>query len=438
MTISRSGVDAVTAGDLLGRNLRIPPYQRPYSWAPATALQLLDDIQDAMADHERRDVSYVLGAVILHRTASGLDVVDGQQRLLTLHMILLFLDEAGPCTHGLHPDNPVGRVRGAIGRHTGALSPDQRSGLAGFIRNRCELVSVETDDLDEAFRVFDSQNYRGKALAPHDLLKAHHLREMRDETAAMKAAIVETWESAGDDELHRLFSTYLYRIARWSRGESAPQFGIHDIGLFKGISHREARSPSARYHAAAQVALPVLNAWRVLGSGPDHRNAGHSRFQLDAPLLAGRAFFDMVAFMLPELTRVAREGFGGECARFALYDIPAGEDGPGLTERPSRSRYRLVSELYLAALLYYTNRFGDEDTATARNRLFAWAYALRVELLRVHFARSTTGRVATGRIPPRLHSCGRPRPVARSAHLRARAGPTATHTKNSFADFWTG
>ena len=39
-----------------------------------------------------------------------------------------------------------------------------------------------TDDVDEAFRVFDSQNYRGKALAPHDLLKAHHLREMREET----------------------------------------------------------------------------------------------------------------------------------------------------------------------------------------------------------------------------------------------------------------
>ncbi|VTM47205.1 Uncharacterised protein [Klebsiella pneumoniae] len=41
------------------------------------------------------------------------------------------------------------------------------------------------------FRVFDSQNYRGKPLAPHDLLKAHHLREMHDESAAMKVAVVE-------------------------------------------------------------------------------------------------------------------------------------------------------------------------------------------------------------------------------------------------------
>ncbi|MCU6501903.1 DUF262 domain-containing protein [Rugamonas sp. A1-17] len=417
MTIFQSSVEAVTVGDLLARNLRIPPYQRPYSWEAATALQLLDDIRDAMTDHERRDVSYVLGAVILHDTGSGLDVVDGQQRLLTLHMILQFLD-TGPHHH--HADNPVGRVRGAIGRHTGTLQPEQRDALARFIRNRCELVSVTTDDIDEAFRVFDSQNYRGKPLAPHDLLKAHHLREMRDESPAMKAAVVETWESVGDEELDRLFSTYLYRIARWSRGESAPNFSIHDIGLFKGISPRTAKSPSARYHSAAQVALPILNAWGVPGSGADDRNAGRSRFQLDVPLLAGRAFFDMVAFMLPELERVAREGFCGERAEFALYDVDAGEVSGVLAERPSRGRYRFVSELYLAALLYYTNRFGDEDLAVARNRLFAWAYALRVELLRVQF-RSVDNRARGNRTDASAFVLMREDDTGRA--VRALAGP---------------
>lgn len=33
-------------------------------------------------------------------------------------------------------------------------------------------------DISEAFQFFDSQNARGKALYPHDLLKAYHLREM--------------------------------------------------------------------------------------------------------------------------------------------------------------------------------------------------------------------------------------------------------------------
>lgn len=387
MTILESGVSAITVGNLLGQKLRIPHYQRPYSWEPATALQLLDDIQAAMTDHERRGVPYVLGAVILHDTGVSLDVVDGQQRLLTLRMILLLTEATGDCGDGDHADNPIGRVRRALCRHIDALQQEHRGELARFIREECELVRVVTNDVDEAFRVFDSQNYRGKPLAPHDLLKAHHLRAMQDETAAMKAAVVEAWESVKDIELDRLFSTYLYRIARWSRGESAPGFSIHDISMFKGISPRSSRSPSARYHIAAQVAIPMLAVWGAGAStsGREDRDTGRSRFQLDAPLLVGRPFFEMVAFMLPELRRVARESFTEERAEFAFYDVDADEDDDVLTERPSRSRYRFVSELYLAALLYYTNKFGEEELATARDRLFNWAFSLRAELLRVQF-----------------------------------------------------
>ena len=384
MAIRENGVSAVAVGELLGQNLQIPHYQRPYSWVPATALQLFDDIKDALNDDARRDIPYVLGTVILHATGERLDVVDGQQRLLTLRMILLLSDTPDD-GHGIHAESPVGRVRTALRRRMDALQVDDRRRLARFIREQCELVRVVTDDVDEAFRVFDSQNYRGKPLAPHDLLKAHHLREMHDETAAMKAAIVETWESVKDDELDRLFSTYLYRIARWSRGESAPSFTTHDIGMFKGISPKGSRSPSARYHLAAQAAIPVLSAWGASTSGLGDRDADRSRFQLDAPLLAGRPFFEMVAFMLDELKSLARDGFAGEVGKFGLYDLDGLENSNVLEERPSRSRYRYVSELYLAALLYYTNKFGDEDLATARDQLFAWAYSPRVELLRVQF-----------------------------------------------------
>jgi len=385
VAIISDGVSAIKIGNLLGQNLRIPHYQRPYSWEPATALQLLDDIQGAMKDRGRHDVPYVLGAVILHNTGQSLDVVDGQQRLLTLRMILLLLEPAEVFTHFDQADNPIGRVRMALRQQINTLQKNERINLAQFIRERCVLVRVETDDIDEAFRVFDSQNYRGKPLAPHDLLKAYHLREMRDESAAMKAAVVEAWESVKDDDLERLFSTYLYRITRWSRGEDAPRFTVHDIGIFKGLSPKNSRSPSARYHIAAQVALPMLHAFGTSASEQVDRDAGRSRFQLDAPLLVGRSFFEMVAFMLSELKLLAGEGFEGERSRFSLYDVDALENGKVLNERPSMSRYRFVSELYLAALLYYTNKFGHEDLSAVRHLLFAWAYSLRVELLRVQF-----------------------------------------------------
>lgn len=392
MAIQIDGLRATTVRALLKENLRIPHYQRPYRWEPATALQLLDDIQESCDHHSSSYVPYVLGAVILHAHDDVFDVVDGQQRLLTLRMLIALLDrQSGDSLPQLflsNGDNPISQVWRTLEHRIRPWKDEYLGKLLNHLYDQCKLVRIETDDIDEAFRVFDSQNYRGKPLAPHDLLKAYHLREMRDDTDAMRIAIVETWESVADEDLDRLFSIYLYRIARWSRGESAPGFSDQDVGMFKGLSPKRALPPSARYHLAAQSALPLLSAWCKTSSHRD-RNAGRSRFQLDAPLVAGRPFFEMVSFMLKELCWLAKKAFNEGKEVFALYDLEApfnsGDILERLVERPSRSRYRYVSELYLAALLYYTNRFGDDDLDTARERLFAWAYSLRVKHLRVQF-----------------------------------------------------
>ena len=225
MTIRSEGVRAVSLGELLDPEkfaLRIPPYQRPYSWEPETALQLVDDVAGALA---RQDdgTPYVVGAIILHRhDGDQLDVVDGQQRLLTLHLVLNLLDGNPVPALSTTGENAVSRVYSSLRSRLASYSFEDAARLSDFVRWRCEVVTVETDDVDEAFRVFDSQNYRGKPLAPHDLLKAHHLREMKDESPAMKSAVVEDWESVRDKDLDRLFAVYLYRIARWSKGQGAP------------------------------------------------------------------------------------------------------------------------------------------------------------------------------------------------------------------------
>ncbi|WP_374363165.1 DUF262 domain-containing protein [Pseudoduganella danionis] len=363
------GVSAVTVATLLQQNLCIPDYQRPYSWRVATALQLVDDVWNALHDPVRHDVPYVLGAVILHRDDGRLYIVDGQQRLLTLRMILAQLDTVHyPMNLPAQGNTPVALVWSALQQRL--VQMDRRDDYLRFICHQCQMVRIVTDDIDEAFRVFDSQNYRGKALAPHDLLKAHHLREMRDESAAAKVAIVEAWESVSDSDLDRLFSTFLYRIAKWSRGESALEFSAQDIGMFKGISVHPARTltPHQRYHVAAQAVIPLLNGWAATVE-LDARDAGRSRFQLDAPIIAGRAFFEMVGFMLGELKSLEQEVAASGMQQFG------GE----------RSRYRYVYELFIAALLSYTNKFGTEDLPAARKQLFVWAYSLRLELLRVQF-----------------------------------------------------
>jgi hypothetical protein len=378
----------------------------------STALQLLNDISDAFEDDERCEIPYVLGAVILHQEEgrdSPLNVVDGQQRLLTLKMILCALtrgrDDGAAIRDGVNgsqftavANNPISLVRNALMSHRiGTWSDDKRAGIRKYIVGQCQFVRVVTNDVDEAFRVFDSQNYRGKPLAPHDLLKAHHLREMRKrkEPESLMAAVVENWEAVSDRHLDRLFSTFLYRIARWTRGEAAAAFTTHDIGMFKGIiASADIKTPNARYHLAAQAAVPLLTAWASGMTLCDVRDVGRTRFQLDAPVPAGRGFFEMVSFMLRELDELRRSAFDG-WEDFASYSpIGSGEDRDIFAEKPSRSRYRYVSELYVAALLYFTNKFGDEELEVARQRLFAWAFTPRVGFLRVHFR--TIDRLAQG------------------------------------------
>ena len=400
MAIDReNGVRVVTVGELLAENLTIPPYQRPYSWDPSTALQLFDDIRDAFRPHEAATdpaparPSYVLGAVILHLDgeAGQTHVVDGQQRLLTLTMLLDLLDrtvdadtEAG-LREGENPEAAVVRVRAELARRVKHMQEPSKA-VAAFIRDNCEVIRVATDDPDEAFRVFDSQNYRGKPLRPHDLLKAYHLREMRNDSVAMREALVEVWQSVPDTELDRLFSTYLWRIKRWTRGLPAPAFAARHIDAFKGLTPRTSITPAARYHLGAQAAVPLLAAWAER-SDEATRTADRTRFQLDAPVVAGRSFFEMVTFMLGELRRLREEGFDDRYHdgpdEKSWDDFASTDDG--FCELPSRARYRYVSELYLAALLYYTNKFGRPEPET-RHRLFVWAYSLRTRYQRVQLA----------------------------------------------------
>jgi len=387
MTIVRDDLRPLPVGELLGRKLRIPPYQRPYRWRPETAQALLDDIWRAST--ERPGTECALGSTILYRPADGdhYDVVDGQQRLITLSVLLGLL--RGESSSDLEDaarlplENAPAIVKAYLHLRTAvqaSIPSDCRVGLAAFIEQRCTLVQVVTDDEDEAFRFFDSQNYRGKPLKPHDILKAHHLRALTDVREEFRSTIVAEWERVDDDELEHLFSRYLYRVARWSHGRSAArEFAVADIGLFKGIP-AVPRTPAERYHLAAQRsdasavgAVAFVPAVRQLLKASDLR----ARFQLDAPVIAGSEFFARVSFLLDEQRRLVKAFEASDLSKFT-----------------NDSRHRYVSELFLAALFYWVNKFyeGELDDACAGesaelrlawDKLFVWAFGLRLERQRV-------------------------------------------------------
>ncbi len=136
-----------------------------------------------------------------------------------------------------------------------------------FFDARLEAVLIIVNKLSEAFQLFDSQNTRGRAL-DHDLLKAYHLRAMRDRPHDMKHAVAK-WESFPSEKIADLFSGYLFPISAWMRKEKSRKFTTREIDDFKGIS---AETGYTYAHAA----------WKTL-----------PYYQIGQPFIEGKPFFEM-------------------------------------------------------------------------------------------------------------------------------------------------
>ena len=71
--------------------LTIPSFQRAYTWQAENIEQLVNDLQDACADP---DTPYFLGSLILVKDGpTQYQVIDGQQRLISLSIIVSVLRE---------------------------------------------------------------------------------------------------------------------------------------------------------------------------------------------------------------------------------------------------------------------------------------------------------------------------------------------------------
>jgi len=253
---------------LTNDNLKIPSYQRPYKWTTKNVNQLIDDVlihkdkseyrlgtlvvHKHFQDKENKEISEetFLNDTINNKIIS--DIVDGQQRTITLTLIAFAITQKqnktieeekalksfNPKLLNLSFANDISKVNiqnnfKQIERRIADF--DEKS--IWFFLEKCTLVEVVLNDISEAFQFFDSQNSRGKDLEPHDLLKAFHLREMNNfSTEEERKKTVEKWESLDTAKLSKLFSQHLFRIRNWSSGHSARYFSKNEVDVFKGVS----------------------------------------------------------------------------------------------------------------------------------------------------------------------------------------------------------
>ncbi len=382
--------------------LAIPEYQRPYKWTARNAIQLLDDIIEAKNNNKE---VYRVGTLILHQEKDEkgqikYNIVDGQQRTITFSLLLFTLyelEEKGDRKEIYFLkqqvfDNAFSRhnipnnlnafkrriVKGGEGdEHTDHLREMRK--LREYIEGYCELIVVITDNVSEAFQFFDSQNARGKALYPHDLLKAYHLREMTDIDEAKTEQIVKEWEKVKQHELASFFGDYLYRLKEWINGNWAYKLNEQNIYKFKGIN-KTARTPYAQFYKSAYSYAAFINSSAMpFVSGTREVNA----FQLNSPIIAGKPFFDYTKHYYNILKDIQDnsqyEGFYIKGDIIVMTLDKYFSTGVG---------NRITRLLFDTALLLYVDRFCPATYPTKVDTelfeqfvtyAFIWAYSLRAQ-----------------------------------------------------------
>ncbi|MEZ7598838.1 DUF262 domain-containing protein [Streptococcus mitis] len=378
-------------GELLKEgNLRIPSYQRSYKWNRKHIRNLFYDLRDAMGKKE-----YQIGSVILHENDGYLDIVDGQQRLISISLFLHLLDslenykganqllsaeEFGElsCYHASENYNEWENLTQLVGEN-------QSKDICNFLLENCSVsvITMPQERLSEAFQLFDSQNNRGKSLEPHDLLKAYHLRKQYSEDEK----IVEKWEQFVEDKdlsLKELFDKHLFRMRRWSRGEtgltnkrygSYLRFTEDFIDDFKGVDLNQN--------------FPYLELYRHIEKLP---------MSISMPIIDGSKFFEYIE-SAHETIKEHKDFLNEE---LGFSDIPEGEEknlvypeGMLNIYNSSKGRYLKCHNIFLNICSLFADRFGKEELSKEIvETLFIWSYYPRVKSKAIYDA--TVGNYAAG------------------------------------------
>lgn len=233
---SEKTVDLMTLmlGDIYTWNLHIPDYQRIYCWEEKHVKCLLSDLLFHRELHEAKNSPYRLGTIILHCHDGVFDIIDGQQRLVTLSLLL---DELGieTCLMTQHFDssvaqNYVGFNKYLIENYVRKHVADKEQFLRYILENiQFNVLTLQNASLDLAYTFFSNENSRGVALTDYDLLKAHHLRFIPESYEQQSRKAADTWNQmiqsgrirVTEDEpipdYERTLDTYLFNLRQWMR-----------------------------------------------------------------------------------------------------------------------------------------------------------------------------------------------------------------------------
>jgi hypothetical protein len=289
---------------LAGKKYTIDYFQREYRWRTKEIGELLTDLTARFLSawkpsHARSEVanypSYFLGPIIVSGEGGKSSVIDGQQRLTSLSILLIwilhglseeddrkqisdliFTRQFGSNAYNLdvpertgvmdalyrdqsfNRDNAPESVRNILDRYDdiGELMPeeiarDARAMFADWLIERVYLVEIRTPSDDDGYAIFETMNDRGLPLSPTDMLKGHLLTNSGSED--VRERLNGLWKQRIDQLLQIEKEGDADAIKTWLRAQHAESIRERQAGAmpqdFDRIGtefHRWVRDAGAR------------------------------------------------------------------------------------------------------------------------------------------------------------------------------------------------
>ena len=303
---------------LQSQSFSIDEYQREYKWERENIEELLGDLRDKFLScyqegDKTKEVSnyedYFLGSIIVSKRNGKSYLVDGQQRVTSLTLLLIYLHNAAkmqdlgvvgnlapliysapfgeplfnlditerlPVIEALFNDvsfNPDGReesIQTMYKRYQDIeqidLVGELKNALPHFIYwliNKVGLIEIATDNDSYAYAIFETMNDRGKPLSPVDMLKAYLLAPIEDDARRRNANQVWkrqvldliSWGNESEPERDAACIKAWFR-AQYADSKREGKAGAADKDweLIGSVFHRWARDNKARLGLGSETA----------------------------------------------------------------------------------------------------------------------------------------------------------------------------------------
>jgi hypothetical protein len=289
---------------LAGRKYSIDYYQREYKWLTKQVAELIDDLSTKFLEsyesgHERSAVAeyghYFLGSIIVSDKDGEKFIIDGQQRLTTITLLLIYLQhqlqdteqrgqlaelifsqkfgkrsfnldipERTYCMDALYSgkefvsNDPSESVANILARYSDIDEsfPEELRDVAlpyfvDWLIESVHLVEITAYSDGDAYTIFETMNDRGLSLTPADMLKGYLLASITDADDRVRAgkvwkerisALMDLGKDEDADGIKSwLRSQYADTIRERKRGAAPEDFDLIGTEFHRWVRDHEDR-----------------------------------------------------------------------------------------------------------------------------------------------------------------------------------------------------